>query len=235
METDLYLPVKQFLETLGFQAKGEIGGCDVVAIMEGEERLIAICELKQTFNLELILQGVDRMTMADEVWIAARLSARGKGRESDRRFLQLCRRLGLGMLGVSSKGRVEILISPDASVPRNKARRRSRLVTEHERRRGDPVPGGGSRAPIMTAYRQRALACAAALESGPLRPRDLKIAAEDAPKILLGNVYGWFYRVEKGLYGLSDAGHAALARWPEVRRAASERLPGSGSQPLELQ
>jgi hypothetical protein len=35
-----------------------------------------ICELKLTFNLELILQGIDRATTSDEVWLAARLSSR---------------------------------------------------------------------------------------------------------------------------------------------------------------
>lgn len=33
--------------------------------------------------------------------------------------------------------------------------------------------GGSTRQPIMTAYRQQALACAAALSRAPARPRDL--------------------------------------------------------------
>ena len=28
----------------------------------------------------------------------------------------------------------------------------------------------------------------------------------DAPKILLRNVYGWFVRVERGVYALSESG-----------------------------
>jgi hypothetical protein len=67
----------------------------------------------------------------------------------------------------------------------------------------------------MTAYRQQALACAAALAQGTARPRDLKPALPDAPKILLSNVYGWFVRVERGIYALSDSGKAALVRWGE--------------------
>ena len=67
--------------------------------------------------------------------------------------------------------------------------------------------------PIMTAYRQQALACAAALSRGPSRPRDLKGSIPDAPKILLRNVYGWFVRQERGLYALSEQGRAALSRW----------------------
>lgn len=171
--------------------------------------------MKLTFNLELLLQGVDRAPACDEVWLAARLSPRGKGRESDPRFRNLCRRLGFGLLGVADKGEVHILVSPCAPAPRRDPRRRSRLVDEHRRRQGDPAAGGGSRVPIMTAYRQQALACALAMTPGPQRPRDLKPSLPDAGKILLDNVYGWFARAERGLYGLTDAGRAALERWPQ--------------------
>lgn len=221
LETSLYPPVKRFLERLGFTVKGEIGGCDVVALKGDNPPVVVICELKMSFNLELVLQGVDRATVCDEVWLAARLSARGKGRESDARFRQLCRRLGFGLLGVTRAGRVEILLSPAAPPPRRNAKRRSLLVEEHRRRQGDPVAGGGSRAPIMTAYRQQALACAAALAAGPRRPRDLRAAIPDAPKILLRNVYGWFARAERGIYELTDAGRAALQRWPQEAVAPS--------------
>src|SRR5437879_13306472 len=83
LETALYLPVKRFLEKLGFTVKGEIGGCDLVALSGDDPPVVVIGELKQAFNLELILQAVDRAGAADEVWLAAKLSARGKGREGD--------------------------------------------------------------------------------------------------------------------------------------------------------
>ena len=67
----------------------------------------------------------------------------------------------------------------------------------------------------MTAYRQQALACAAALAEGAQRRRDLTKLVPDAPKILKGNVYGWFERVEKGIYGLTSKGREALERWPQ--------------------
>lgn len=173
LETALYAPVKGFLEDLGFSVKGEVGGCDLLALSADAPPIVVVCELKLQFNLELILQGVDRAAAADEIWLAARMSPRGKGREGDKRFRNLCRRLGFGLLGVFDDGRVEVLISPDAPAPRRDAKRRSRLVTEHRRRQGDPVRGGSTRAPIMTAYRQDALKCAAALLDGPKRPRDL--------------------------------------------------------------
>jgi hypothetical protein len=184
--------------------------------------LVVIGELKLVFNLELVLQGVDRAAVSDEVWLAARISARGKGRERDSRFRNLARRLGFGLLGVLPNGSVEILVSPAAPIPRRDPRRRSLLVEEHRRRQGDPVAGGGSRAPIMTAYRQQALACAHAMARGPLRPRDLKPAMPDAPAILLRNAYGWFCRIERGVYGLTDAGRAALERWPQSAEIESK-------------
>jgi hypothetical protein len=219
LETSLYSPVKGFLEGLGFAVKGEIGGCDLLALSADCPPIVVICELKLQFNLELILQGVDRMAASDEVWLAACMSIRGKGRETDARFRNLCRRLGFGLLGVSANGQVHVLLSPTAFAPRRDPRRRSKLIDEHRRRQGDPVAGGGSRAPIMTAYRQEALACAAALTHGPKRPRDLKPAMPNAPKILLHNVYDWFVRIDRGVYDLTALGREALQRWPQHQQA----------------
>ena len=216
METALYTPVKKFLEDFGFVVKGEIGGCDLVGVNGDDPPVVVIGELKQSFNLQLVLQGIDRAAASDEVWLAAKLSKHGKGRESDPRFRNFCRRLGFGLLGVSQDGRVQILVSPAAPVPRRNMSRRSRLVKEHRQRRGDPSAGGQSRMPLMTSYRQRALTCARALAQGSLRPRDLKVTCcSDAPKILLRNVYGWFERAERGIYRLTQAGEQALIRWPQ--------------------
>ncbi len=214
METALYLPIKSFLETAGYAVKGEIGGCDLLGLSDGEPPVVVICELKMSFNLELILQAVDRAAASDEVWIAARVSAKGKGREGDRRFRDLCRRLGFGMLTVSDSDVVDIMVSPVAPLPRKNARRRSRLVEEHRRRKGDPALGGSTRKPIMTAYRQQALVCAAAIENGAQRPKEMRDAAPKAPQILRDNVYGWFERVDRGIYALTELGTEALKRWP---------------------
>jgi len=219
METSLYRPVKAFLEAAGYEVKGEIGSCDLVGLSVGDPSIVVVCELKLSFNLELILQAVDRAAVADEVWIAARISAKGKGREADKRYRDLCRRLGIGMLGVSDAGDISVIVSSVSPMPRTNPKRRSRLVREHQRRRGDPALGGSTRTPIMTAYRQQALICAEALFDGPLRPRDMRPAAPDAGKILLGNVYGWFERVSNGVYQLTEAGRQTVARQRELRVA----------------
>jgi hypothetical protein len=231
LETSLYLPVKRFLETLGFDVKGEICGCDLVALRGDSAPVVVVGELKLSFNMDLVLQGVDRTSASDEIWLAVRFSKRGRGREQDPRVRRLCRLLGFGLLGVSAAGQVQILVEPGPWRPRRDSRRRSKLVEEHRRREGDPVLGGGSRSPIMTAYRQQALACAAAMLAGPRRPRDIKAAMPDAAKILFRNVYGWFVRVERGLYDLTDLGRAALIRWPNGSASSLGQSTGTEQAP----
>jgi len=221
METSLYLPVKAFLEEAGYVVKGEVGGCDIVGLHDEDPGIVVICELKLSFNLELILQAVDRAAVADEVWIAAKISAKGKGREADKRYRDLCRRLGIGMLGISDSGTVSVIVASVSPMPRTNPKRRPSLVREHQKRRGDPVLGGSTRIPVMTAYRQQALGCAAALAGGPSPVRDVRSYIPEAGKILLSNVYGWFERLDRGVYGLTDAGRDALLRWPQTKASGA--------------
>jgi hypothetical protein len=124
--------------------------------------------------------------------------------------------IGFGLLAVdAARDRIEVLAEPGPYRPRPDRHRRGRLLREHARRVGDPSPGGLARQPVMTAYRQRALACAALLRAGPSRPRDLRAVVPDLGGILLRNVYGWFERMERGVYRLSSLGEAALQRWPD--------------------
>lgn len=211
-EAALYPAIKRFLGTRGFEAKGEVGGCDVVGVREGEPPLLVILEIKLGFNLDLVLQGVDRLPSADEVWLA--VPATRRGRDRDRRVRTLCRMLGFGLVAVhAARGDVEVLAEPEPYRPRANLRRRRALLAEHQTRRGDPSPGGTRGEPIVTAYRQQALACAAGLAAGPLRLRDLAVETPAARTILPRNVYGWFTRVERGVYCLTTAGEAALVRW----------------------
>jgi hypothetical protein len=130
--------------------------------------------------------------------------------------------MGFGLMAVNAaRDRVEVLAEPGPYRPRPDQRRRARLLSEHARRNGDPSPGGSTRQPVMTAYRQQALACAAVLRAAPGRPHELRAVAPDAGQILLRNVYGWFERVQRGVYRLTALGEAALQRWPGT---ASERI-----------
>ncbi len=213
-ETALYAPVKRFLEAQGYAVKGEVRGCDVVAT-RGDEPPVVV-ELKTAFSLALILQGVQRLTITDAVYIAFPAATAGALWRSKRReATALCRRLGLGALVVHvERDLVEPALDPAPYAPRKNARRLGLLLREFERRRGDPTPGGG-RGAVMTAYRQDALLCARALAEagGAASPKAVKAATgvAAAGRILSRDVYGWFVRLERGVYGLSERGRAALA------------------------
>jgi hypothetical protein len=213
LESDLYAPVKALLEGQGYSVKGEVKGCDVVAVRAGEPPVIV--ELKRTFGMGLVLQGVNRLALSDTVYLAV-----GAWPKNLRDIKKLCKRLGLGLM-VVVKERVDILLDPAPYAPRKDKRRLGRLLGEHARRVGDPNRGGSStKVPMMTAYRQEALRCAGLLaRNGPMKIAVLKVAAE-APKagmILRDDHYGWFERIERGTYGLTPKGRAGLEQhgWKE--------------------
>ncbi len=203
-ETALYAPVKALLEGQGYAVKGEINGCDVVAV-RGDEPPVVV-ELKRTFGLGLVMQGIDRLAMTDAVYLAV---GAWPTRQPETR--RLCRRLGLGLIVVTD-GRAEVVQDPLPYRPRRDRRRLGVLLREHQRRIGDPTTGGSTRQPIMTAYRQEAMRCAALLAAGPMRLRDMRAAADvpNAGRILGDNVYGWFERVARGVYALTPRGVEGL-------------------------
>jgi hypothetical protein len=226
-ETSLYGPVKRYLETPGFTAKGEVCGCDLVALRGDEPPVVVIGELKLTFSLDLVLQAVDRTAACDEIWLA--VGPAGRKRLRDPRVRKLCRLLGFGLLAVSFGGAVEVLLEPKPWRPRQDRKRRVRLIDEHRKRIGDPASGGSTRQPIMTAYRQQALACAASLAQGPRRTSDLRAVVPNASSILLRNWYGWFTRIERGLYELTPEGALALAQWsPMALNARHDPMSAEG-------
>ena len=215
LEVDLYAPVKAFLEAQGYVVKGEVHGCDVVAVRGAEPPVIV--ELKRRFSLSLVLQGVDRLTISDRVYLAvpARNGATRGSSAADPGVRKLCRRLGLGLLTVAAES-ITVILDPTPYSPRKSHGRRLRLLREHGTRRGDPNRGGASRSPIVTAYRQEALRCARALAvNGPMAVGAVRSAAEapNAGRILYRNVYGWFERVGRGTYRLSEAGGRDLRRF----------------------
>lgn len=215
-EIELYPPLKRFLEAQGYEVKGEIGRCDLVAVRGDEPPVIV--ELKERLTLTLLLQAVDRMALTDRVYIAFRA---GKGqsatwRTQRRAVMALARRLGLGLLVVSVQGRVDPVLDPGPYRPRVNARRKHRLLKEFAARVGDPEVGGSPAQPRLTSYRQDALRCGRLLaEHGPLMVKEIRARAgvERAGAILRDNHYGWFERVKRGTYTLSPRGAGELPAW----------------------
>ena len=222
-ETDLYPAVKAFLEAQGYTVKSEIRGCDVVALRAGEPPVIV--ELKLTFSLALLLQGIDRLSLSDRVYLAV---SRPRGRRPRgvsvyrREVRSLCRRVGLGLMTVApgrTAAAVEVVADPAPYRPRRRTKELTRLLGEHARRAGDPNRGGVTRTPIVTAYRQEALRCALLIRLGG--HANIKMLREtgvvpNASKILQRDVYGWFRRRARATYELTDRARQDIDRFAAV-------------------
>ena len=199
------------LEGQGYEVKGEVGVCDVVATRNDEDPVIV--ELKTGFSLALFHQATERQSITDLVYIAV---PRGSGRgfsKSIRANKSLCRRLGLGLITVRlGDGSVEIHIDPAPYKPRKSKQRQQRLLKEFTKRVGDPNTGGSTRKGLMTVYRQDALRCVKVLqEIGPTKAAEVAKRGDvkTARRLMADNHYGWFERVKVGIYSLSPKGQAA--------------------------
>ncbi|WP_170763759.1 DUF2161 domain-containing phosphodiesterase [Ruegeria lacuscaerulensis] len=213
-EQDLYPPIKALLERQGYTVKGEVGAADIVAVRAGDDPVIV--ELKLRFTLSLFHQAVTRLKVTDQVYIGV---CKPKGRSARRAMkdnLALCRRLGLGLITVRADGAVEVQCDPGPYAPRKNKAKAARLLREFDRLEGDPNAGGATRHGIVTAYRQDALKCAAHLaEGGAAKGAQVAKATgvSGATRLMRENHYGWFAKVEKGVYSLTAAGQEGLKHW----------------------
>jgi hypothetical protein len=223
-EIDLYNPVKLFLEGQGYEVKGEIRECDIMAVRRAEDPVVV--ELKLAFSLDVLLQAVNRLSISSVVYVGIPSACRAF-RKKRRHIIKLMRMLGIGLILVSinsKRSRVEVVLDPGEYHPRIHPKRRAQLLGEFERRRGDPMPGGsGRRRGMMTAYRQKAIRIALYLrENGPTKASVIAQAIEESEvrPILYRNVYGWFDRRGEGVYQISPRGMTELSSWADCSQTS---------------
>ena len=229
-ETELYKPVKTFFEQLGYEVKGEILSCDLVAV-RGEEEPVLV-ELKRTFNLPLVIQGIERLGRSERVYLAVEQNRTGKAPYGLKwnELLKLCRMLGLGLLVVrfykTKAPVVEVLCDPGPYALARKRRHTVKLVQEFRERSGDYNTGGSTKVKLMTAYREKALLCAHFLyREGPLNTRCLRelTGYQHVTALLQKNYYLWFKRTSRGVYELTPQGEKALSEYANVLAAILEK------------
>lgn len=218
-ETDLYPPLKSYLEAQGYEVKAEVGDCDLLA-RRGVEPPVVV-ELKLTFSLALVMQGVARQALFDHVYLAVPVSTERGWKLRYKDIIRLCRRLGLGLLAVKTgdEAQVEAHLDPGPYAPRKRAKAAGRLLREFERRVGDPNVGGTTGVKRMTAYRQDALRCGVYLkEHGTSKAAAVAKATgvARAAALMRADHYGWFERVERGVYRLTPVGEAGLQDFAEA-------------------
>ena len=207
-ETNLYHPVKALFEDKGFTVKAEIGAADMVA-RHDDGRWVVI-ELKLGFTLNVLHQAIARQSLTDDVYIAIPRWKTKSGWKTFKGNLGLCKRLGLGLIAVDSdQAQAKIYGDPKPYQPRKSAVKKKRLQTEFTRREGDPNIGGSTQVSITTSYKQDAIRCLKALSThGPGKGADIaKITGVPrATRIMADNHYGWFQRISRGVYGLTEKG-----------------------------
>ena len=154
---------------------------------------------------------MDRLALTDLVYLAV-----GQWPKQMKNVRRLCRRLGLGLIVVSGE-KADVVLDPVPYIPRKNKRKAGRMLGEHARRVGDPNVGGQAmRAPLMTAYRQQALRCAELLAvNGPMKLAAMRSMADvpNVASILQSDIYGWFERIERGIYAITPKGRQGLQQF----------------------
>ncbi|MGX1827592.1 DUF2161 domain-containing phosphodiesterase [Paenibacillus taichungensis] len=225
-ETELYSPVKAFFERRGYDVKAEVKHCDLVGVKSDQNEPL-IVEMKKTFNLSLLLQGMQRLKLSPFVYLAVERNRSKRGAVNQRwgELTALCRQLGLGLITVTfyktKSPLIDVLCEPaaQARMPssgtgvRKGGIRRQRLLKEFDERSGDYNTGGSTRRQLVTAYREKALRVASALRvHGEASPALIskQTSVGSAAAILQKNYYGWFERLSRGRYVLTVKGVQAL-------------------------
>ena len=222
-EVDLYKPIQTHFTREGYEVYGEVKDCDIVAV-RGDE--LVIIELKLTLSVDLLIQAAKRQRLTDKVYIAI---PKPKYRKNSRQWTDKChliRRLELGLILVSVSGRgakAEITLDPTPfnlrkSIGQSKVKRKA-LLKEIEGRSADFNVGGSSRTKIMTAYKESCIQIGCYLAKlGPLSPKALiQLGSGDkTPSILTKNYYGWFERIRRGTYVITEKGKQEIEEFPDL-------------------
>lgn len=236
LETDLCKPVKDFLIEQGYDVRSEVKDCDLAAIRDNE---LVIVELKRNLSVNLLAQAVKRQKTADLVYVAVPKPKRVFANSKWQDICHLLRRLELGLILVSFKGKnsfVEVPMDPvpfdrKKSMKRNDKKREG-IIKEVRNRNMDLNIGGSKGKKLVTAYRESAIFIACCLNKfGPLSPKQLRSLGTNPEKttsILSENHYGWFDRVKRGLYSINDAGKEGLILYKELSEYFYTTLDGYG-------
>lgn len=223
-ETDLYKPVKDLFEKMGYTVNGEVADMDVTAV-RGDELIVV--EMKTGFNVTLLLQAVKRQKITEHVYVAIPRPTYKKRFSQDFKDKEyLLRRLSLGLILVAMDCPVPyatIAIEPKPfhehlSIGRNK-KKKNKTLQEIEKRHGDHNVGGSNRTRIVTAYRENALRIAGLIENAGHITRKELVEAGCGSKtyyILKNNYYKWFRKNPDDSYTLTDRAFEEMEPYREL-------------------
>lgn len=221
-EVDLYKPIQEYFTDKGYEVYAEVNHCDITAVKDED---LVIIELKLNLNVDLLLQATKRQRLTDLVYIAIPKPKR----MSSKKYQDIChlvQRLELGLIMVSFKRKtptVDICVSPApfdlSKIRKRNKRNRDKILAEIKGRNGDFNVGGSHKTKLMTAYKESCIQIATLLEEhGPLSPKALRQmgTGDKTLSILSKNYYGWFERVQRGIYTVNQKGKSEIKEFPEI-------------------
>ncbi len=231
-ETDMYLPVKELFENLGYKVNSEVNSMDITAVKDEE---LVIIEMKTVYNVKLLIQAAKGQRLSSEVYVAIPRPKHKKNSLKDIKDKEyLLRRLEIGLIYVAmdtQKPYAQIVFTPKPfdrkkSVSRSKSKKKI-VMKEINERHGDYNVGGSSGKKLVTAYREKALFIAGLLKKqNELTVREIREAGagEKALSILNNNHYNWFERVSRGKYKLSELGIKEIEEYSEIIELLLEEI-----------
>lgn len=223
MEKDLFNPIKEYFEDLGYTCDGEVEDIDLY--MEKDNESVAV-ELKQTLDFRSVQQAALRQKVADQVFIGI-FKPRDLFSKSFKEKIYLLKRLGIGLIVVSKRSlSVEIVNQPVicelSSFKQHNTVKKKKLSKEFNSRRSKNNIGGVHATKLITSYREDALLVLDALMElgGESSTKEIKALSgiDKATSIMYDNHYGWFENTSKGRYGVTEAGLQALEEFEDTIR-----------------
>lgn len=235
-EVDLYEPIQNYFTAQGYTVHGEVNDCDVAAV---KDDILIIIELKLTLNIDLLIQATKRQRYTEFVYVAIPHPTYSLRSRKWQDICHLMRRLELGLITVSfQEDRAEIKVIHEP-VPfdktksmRQSKRRRNNILTEIEGRQVSTNIGGSHQTRIHTAYKETCIHIACCLERfGPLSPKLLREmgTGEKTYTILHKNYDGWFEKIERGIYTITEKGLREYKENQEIVDFYEKLLPNMPS------
>ena len=188
----------------------------------------------------MINQAVQRQKIADLTYIAVEHDYKAYQSKRFSLTVDTIKKLQIGLLSVNFRADVpevyELVKAPlliKEKQTKKEARERKNVLKEFYKRNVNGLNiGGSNRVKIMTGYRETCLRLAWIVgENGEISTRDIREIKPEVKgflPILNQNHYGWFERVSRGVYTLSDKGkealeaHESIVRFFERQRAENE-------------
>ena len=86
---------------------------------------------------------------------------------------------------------------------------------------------------IATAYTEKCIHIACILDKyGPLSPKKVRDLGGDEKcgTIMRMNAYGWFKKIEKGIYSITTQGRRELLDYPELEKYYTELIENQNNE-----